>query len=176
MSWVNVFPPRLSMHVCATAAFFFFGILFNPSSKAERNPHPPALSWWLRRIWPAALNWNGFSSLLSYLTETHTRVPAWAHLWCGKNANKERHSRTGDTLPFLRNGDLLLSMYWLGTRLKFDMGFSFMLLKEQCSAIFWMTSSLRLRPRKSDSLLIAAGRSWERTRDENVFSVSQVLF
>lgn len=75
--------------------------------------------------------------------------------------------RGANTPPFLRNGDLVLSMYWFGTRLKFDMGFCFILLKEQCSAIFWIASSLRLRPRKSESFLRAAGRSWEKTRGDN---------
>lgn len=61
--------------------------------------------------------------------------------------------------PFLRNGDLSLSMYILGIRLKLDMLLTLMVLKEQCSAIFWMASSLRLRPRKSESFRRAAGRS-----------------
>lgn len=152
-------------------------IVFNLSSKADRNPHSPALSWWLRRIWPAALNWNGFSSLRPRLTETHNRANAWTHLCCRKNMDISKCSGTDDTLPFLRNGDLLLFMYSFGTRLKFDMGFSFMLLKEQCCAIFWMTSSLRLRPRNTDSFLRAAGRSWEKITAENVLSVKQeVLF
>lgn len=152
-------------------------MVFNLSSKEDRNLHSPALSWWPRRIWPAALNWNGFSSLRPGLTETHTRATAWTLLCCSKNTDIQKCSGNDDTLPFLRNGDFLLSMYSFGTRLKFDMGFSFMLLKEQCPAIFWMTSSLRLRPRNTDNLLRAAGRSWERIRAENLLSVKQeVLF
>lgn len=62
--------------------------------------------------------------------------------------------------PFLRNGDMSLSNSSLGTSLKLDIWLSFITLKEQCFAIFWMTSSLRLRSRKSDIRLRAAGRSW----------------
>lgn len=49
---------------------------FNLRSKAERNTRSPAPSWWQRRILPAALNWNGFSSLRPHLTGTHSRTAA----------------------------------------------------------------------------------------------------
>lgn len=145
---------------CVEMSLQLFCFLFNPSSKAARISRSPGLSWWLMRIWPTAQNWNGFSSLRPHLENKNTCQSNYMNVTSSLMRKEHKYVETeSDISPFLRNGDLLMSMYWFGIRLKFDMGFSFMLLKEQCSAIFWMTSSLRLRPRKSDSLLRAAGRS-----------------
>lgn len=126
----------------------------------DKNMHTVTTVTWTQKIW-FEMNKVGIKKIQLDSVQPITSELLSGFYWIARISFMEGQQRNCENYsPFLRNGDMSLSISSLGTSLKLDIWLSFMTLKEQCFAIFWMTSSLRLRSRKSDIRLRAAGRSW----------------